>query len=60
MPEGDRTDRERAKREELVRFRVTVEEKGELEEAAQRAGHTLSAWLRALALKLAREGSGGR
>jgi hypothetical protein len=35
-----------ARRSELIRVRVTVEEKAEIEAAAREAGVSVSAWLR--------------
>jgi uncharacterized protein (DUF1778 family) len=40
-------------KDDVVRMRVTVEQKRALENAANRAGLELSAWLRQLALRAA-------
>ncbi len=44
---------ERARKDEVVRMRVTAVQKAALEEAAVRDGLELSAWLRQLALRAA-------
>lgn len=43
----------RSTKDDVVRMRVTAEQKRALTEAAQRDGLELSAWLRRLALKAA-------
>ena len=43
----------KATKDDVVRMRVTVEQKRALTEAADRAGLELSAWLRQLALRAA-------
>lgn len=40
-------------KDDVVRMRVTVEQKRAMEDAAERAGLELSAWLRQLALRAA-------
>jgi uncharacterized protein (DUF1778 family) len=43
----------KALKDDVVRMRVTIEQKRALENAATRAGLELSAWLRQLALRAA-------
>jgi uncharacterized protein (DUF1778 family) len=43
----------KVKKEDVVRMRVTVEQKRTLEDAAAREGLDVSAWLRQLALRAA-------
>lgn len=44
---------EKTTKDDVVRMRVTVEQKAAMTEAAQRDGLELSAWLRQLALRAA-------
>lgn len=47
------------RKDEVIRIRVTPEEKAELVAAAKRAGHEVSPWLRGLGLREARRENPG-
>jgi uncharacterized protein (DUF1778 family) len=54
MPErSSKSSTDKATKDDVVRMRVTVEQKNALVEAAAREGLELSAWLRQLALRAA-------
>jgi hypothetical protein len=51
MPKSKRKTPTRPLKDEMVRFRVSAEQKQAFEEAARRNGLDVSAWIRRLALK---------
>jgi len=53
MAKSPKRRQPKALKDDVVRMRVTVEQKRALENAANRAGLELSAWLRQLALRAA-------